>query len=181
MNFFVISDIHGSSTALKKAIDIYKVGNYRKMIICGDLLYHGARNPLPIGYDPKEVISFLNKLKSEIIVVKGNCESDVDGMVLEFPIESYTSQIITENRDIYITHGHKHFSENLNNLNPGTIILSGHTHIPTAEIKDNLYFCNPGSVSLPKGGHKPTYGVLTENRWEVRDLNSGNVNLFVNF
>lgn len=175
MDFFVISDIHGSSTALQKALDIYKKGNYRKIIICGDLLYHGARNPLPEGYNPKGVIELLNAIGNEIVAVKGNCESDVDQMVLSFPINAQYSHIITDSRDIFITHGDKYSPENLPPLSSGSLFISGHTHIPTAEKVGGIFLLNPGSISLPKGGFEPSYGVLNENLWEVRCLSNTNI------
>lgn len=172
MNFFVISDIHGSSAALIKAINIYKKGTYRKLIICGDILYHGARNPLPEGYDPKIVAEILNNIKDELLVVKGNCESDVDSMVLDFPIKSEYSEVITEKRDIFITHGDKHSPNDTSNCKKGSIFISGHTHIPTANEVDGVFLLNPGSISLPKGGFEPSFGLLSENSWEVRSLNN---------
>lgn len=181
MTFFVISDIHGSSTALNKAIKIYQSGNYDKIIICGDILYHGARNPLPEGYAPKEIISILNELKNEIVCVRGNCESEVDSMVLEFPVSSDYSYYLNGKRDMFITHGHIYGQENLPPLKDGSILLSGHTHIPLAESRDGKYILNPGSISLPKGGFNPSYGILTDSLWEVRDLNSQETIISCNF
>ncbi len=173
MTFFVISDIHGSSTALKRALDIYHNGDFNKILICGDILYHGARNPLPVGYEPKEVIKILNSIKKDIIVVKGNCESEVDSMVLEFPVSGEYSYILTPERDIFMTHGHKYSLDKQPPLKLGSLFLYGHTHIPMAEEIDGIYCLNPGSISLPKGGFKPSYGVLSYSKWEVKELESG--------
>lgn len=181
MDFFVISDIHGSTTALKRAIQLYKSGNYQKIIICGDLLYHGARNPLPAGYNPKEVIEILNDIKQDIVAVKGNCESEVDSMVLDFPLESLYSYIYNENREIFITHGHRYNTDNIEFLREGSIVLSGHTHIPKAKMVNGLYDLNPGSISLPKGGFPPSYGILTESSWMVFELESGGNIHSINF
>lgn len=181
MNFFVISDIHGSSLALSQAIEIYKKGLYRKLIICGDILYHGARNPLPEGYNPKEVIDILNNIKDELLVVKGNCESDVDSMVLDFPIMSDYAEVITEERDIFITHGDKYSPDDICKYKNGTIFISGHTHIPTADKKENSFILNPGSISLPKGGFKPSYGIFSNNGWEVRSLKDEKIILSIKF
>lgn len=181
MDFFVISDIHGSSSALKKALELYKKGDYKNLIICGDILYHGARNPLPEGYDPKGVISQLNNIKSEIIAIRGNCESEVDSTVLEFPITGDYSYILTPFRDIFLTHGHIYNQEELPPIKDGSIFLSGHTHVPMAEKIGELFFLNPGSISLPKGGFKPSFGVLSGEGWEVRDLNKTNVILSCTF
>ncbi len=172
MNFFVISDIHGSSAALNDALEIYHSGDFDRILICGDILYHGARNPLPAGHNPKEVIDLLNALKEELIVVRGNCESEVDGMVLDFPINAEYSHVLTEELNIFLTHGHIYNSDNLPPLKDNSIFLFGHTHIPKAVKVDSIYLFNPGSISLPKGGFTPTYGVLTNDLWEVRDLSS---------
>ncbi|MBN2617280.1 MAG: phosphodiesterase [Spirochaetales bacterium] len=172
MNFFVISDIHGSSEALEKALEIYSKGSYRKLIICGDILYHGARNPLPQGYNPQKVIEILNGISNQIVAVRGNCESEVDSMVLNFPLKADYSYILTSNYDIFITHGHIYSPENYPKLNNGSIFLSGHTHIPVGEKNDEIHFLNPGSISLPKGGFSQSYGILTRDSWEVYDLNT---------
>lgn len=181
MLFFVISDIHGSSSALRKALDLYNKGSYDKLIICGDILYHGARNPLPEGYNPKDVVDLLNSIKTEIVAVRGNCESEVDSMVLEFPASADYSYIINSDRDIFLTHGHLYQSGNLPPLRNGSAILSGHTHLPLAEKMGDIYYLNPGSIALPKGGFKPTYGVLSEKSWEVRDLSNSSVILSCKF
>ncbi|MGL1891084.1 MAG: phosphodiesterase [Spirochaetaceae bacterium] len=171
MRFLVISDIHGSITAFKKVLAIFNGGDFDKLLICGDLLYHGARNPLPEGYDPKNLSDLLNSVKESLIVVKGNCESEVDSMVLEFPISGDYSHIITPSLDVFLSHGHIYSPENLPALKANTVFISGHTHIPTADKIGDTYCFNPGSISLPKGGFGPSYGLLTENIWEVRDLN----------
>ncbi len=165
MTFFVISDIHGSALALKKTLDIYKKGDYDKLIICGDILYHGARNPLPEGYSPIEVTEMLNRLKSEIIVVRGNCESEVDQMVLEFPMMSDYTQVFIDRHEIFVTHGHIFSPENLPPICDGSIFFSGHTHIPTANIINNIYCFNPGSITMPKGGFEASFGILTPESW----------------
>ena len=174
MDFFVISDIHGSSLALKKALHIYNNGNFDKILICGDILYHGARNPLPEGYNPKEVIELLNNIKKDIIAVRGNCESEVDSMVLEFPITADYSYMFNGLREVFITHGHVYSCEKLPPLSNGSIFLYGHTHIPAAEFYENIFHFNPGSISLPKNNFKASYGILSNNFWEVRELDSKN-------
>ncbi len=181
MDFFVISDIHGSSTALTKALEIYKKGDFKKLIICGDILYHGARNPLPEGYDPRGVIGQLNEIKSDIIAIRGNCESEVDSMVLDFPITADYSYILNPNREIFLTHGHIFNQEKLPPMKDGSIFLSGHTHIPLADKIDGRFFLNPGSISLPKGGFEPSYGILSTHGWEVSELHQTNVILSCKF
>lgn len=171
--FFVISDIHGSSTSLEAALKIYKSGNFDKLIICGDILYHGARNPLPEGYNPKRVIQILNEVKSDILAVRGNCDSEVDSMVLEFPVKADYSLIITKERELFITHGHLYGPENIPPIKKNCILVAGHTHIPEIQNIDDIYYYNPGSISLPKGGYKASYGVITSSRLEVFELDSG--------
>jgi uncharacterized protein len=175
MTFFVISDIHGSALTLEKALNIYNKGDYNKLIICGDILYHGARNPIPEGYSPVDVTAMLNNIKNEIIVVRGNCESEVDQMVLEFPIMSDYTQVFADQLDIFVTHGHIFSPENLPPIPEKSIFFSGHTHIPTADIIDNMYCFNPGSITMPKGGFEASFGILTPNTWEVRGLDSNSV------
>lgn len=175
MSFFVISDIHGSSSSLKSALELYTKGDYDKLIICGDILYHGARNPIPEGYNPKEVIELLNNIKSDIIAVRGNCESEVDSMVLDFPINADYSYILTPDRDIFLTHGHIYSTTKLPPMKKGSCFLYGHTHIPQGENIDCIYFLNPGSITLPKGGFKPSYGILSGKKWEVRNLYDSNL------
>lgn len=175
MTFFVISDIHGSALALKKALNIYHKGDFDKLIICGDILYHGARNPLPEGYSTVDVTLMLNKLKNDIVVVRGNCESEVDQMVLEFPMMSDYTQVFANALHLYITHGHILSPENLPPIGDGSIFISGHTHIPTADVVDQIYCFNPGSITMPKGGFEASFGVLTPDSWEVRSLENNSV------
>lgn len=172
MKFLIISDIHGSETALQKVLNIYKECDFNKIIICGDLLYHGARNPLPEGYNPKGVYELLNKNKLNIISVRGNCESEVDQMVMEFPVLGDYSYYTIGDRTIFITHGHTYSPDNMPPLNSGDIFVSGHTHIPVNENVKGINIINPGSISLPKGGWEATYGVLTKDKYELKSLNN---------
>ncbi len=172
MELLVISDIHGSSTALDKILEIYNSRKFDKIIICGDVLYHGPRNPLPEGYNPKVVAEKLNSIKSELMVIRGNCESEVDEMVLEFPVMGTYSYYNVGEHDVFITHGHKYNRENLPPLKKDSILLTGHTHIPTGDKTNDIYFFNPGSISLPKGGFEPSYGILNSESWTVYGLNS---------
>ncbi len=159
MKIMVISDIHGKAPALKKVLDIYREENCSLLLILGDILYHGPRNPLPEGYAPQEVVALLNPLKSEILAARGNCDSEVDQMLLEFPIMGDSAQLQLENRRLVLTHGHLEGPGVALPLK-GEIRLSGHTHIPVLEIKEGVCFFNPGSISLPKGGNPPSYGII---------------------
>ena len=150
MKWMVASDIHGSAAYLEKLLEAYKQEKADRMLLLGDLLYHGPRNDLPEGYQPKRVIELLNGMKDDILCVRGNCEAEVDQMVLEFPIMAEYCAIADEKRLIYATHGH-HFNEkNLPPLHKGDILLCGHTHVPKCTEYPEYIYMNPGSVSIPK-------------------------------
>lgn len=170
MKLFFISDIHGSVYYLKKALERFQEEKADYIVILGDILYHGARNPLPLEYNPKEVISLLNSLGDRIIAVRGNCDSEVDEMVIDFPIMSTYSNILYNNRRIFITHGHIYNENNMPPLTDGDVMIHGHTHIPRADKKDNIYIINPGSITLPKEGNPHTYGVLEHNTFIIKSL-----------
>lgn len=174
MKLFVISDIHGSVYYLEKAMKRLEEESADKILILGDILYHGARNPLPKDYNPKGVIEILNNHKEKIIAVRGNCDSEVDEMVLEFPIMSTYSNIIYNDKRLFLTHGHIYNEENMVSLNKGDVFLYGHTHIPRLEKKDEIYYINPGSITLPKEKNPHTYGVLEDDIFEIKDL-EGNI------
>lgn len=169
MKFFVISDIHGSSFALEKVLLSFLKEKADYLIICGDFLNHGPRNPLPKGYDTKSVAAKLNSLKEKIIGIRGNCDSEVDQMMLEFPVSSPTTNIFSsKGYRIFVHHGHDLSEDFISNfLESGSIVVSGHTHIPNLEIKEyknnkKLLFVNPGSISLPKEESKPGYAIIED-------------------
>ena len=150
MKLFIASDIHGSALYCGKLIEGYKREKADRMLLLGDILYHGPRNDLPDGYAPKQVIEMLNALKDEIYSVRGNCEAEVDQMVLKFPVMADYFLLPAGQRMIFATHGHIFNIENLPPLKKGDILLCGHTHVSTCEEKDGYVYMNPGSVSLPK-------------------------------
>lgn len=170
MKLFFISDIHGSLYYLEKVLKIYEEENADYLVILGDELYHGARNPLPEGYNPKGVTELLNKYMDKIIAVRGNCDSEVDEMVLDFPIMSTYSSILYDNKRLFLTHGHIYGEDNLPKLSSGDVLIYGHTHIPVAKKKDDIFIINPGSIALPKDGNPNSYGVLENNIFEIKDL-----------
>ena len=172
MKLMIISDIHGSSYFLSKALDIYKKENCKKLIILGDILYHGPRNDLPFGYAPKEVISLLNPLKNEIMAVKGNCDAEVDQMVLDFDCSTNDRVMDYDNLKIFITHGHHHNIQELNTSENFDVLLHGHTHIPAIIKQDNYYYINPGSISLPKDGTKNSLIIYKDRKFDFRDLDN---------
>lgn len=176
MKLLIISDIHGDADCLERALSVFEDEGCDKIVILGDILYHGPRNDLPSGYAPKRVISMLNPLSEKIIAVRGNCDAEVDGMVLTFPIMADYTRIITDELSIFATHGHKFNTGTDRVLGKGEILLHGHTHILMCQEfgNDNLYL-NPGSISLPKEGNPKTY-MLYENRcFTVKDFDGNTV------
>lgn len=170
MKLFIISDIHGSLYYLKKVMEIFERGNYDKLVILGDELYHGPRNPLPRDYSPKDVIEILNQYRDKIIAVRGNCDSEVDQMVLNYPLMSDYSMIYLGKRRVFLTHGHLYNIDNPLPMSQGDILLYGHFHIPMIEEREGIYFFNPGSISLPKNNSKNSFAILEENRFTIKDL-----------
>ncbi|MBQ5320852.1 MAG: phosphodiesterase [Oscillospiraceae bacterium] len=157
MKLLIASDIHGSAYYCQKLIDRYKEEKADKLILLGDILYHGPRNDLPEEYDPKAVISILNEIKEEIISVRGNCEAEVDAMVLSFPVLADYALLFVDNKTLFLTHGHRFSKENMPPLKKGDLFLSGHTHIPLFEKENGITFINPGSVSIPKENSPHSY------------------------
>lgn len=165
MKLMIASDIHGSACYCRKMADAFQRENADRLLLLGDLLYHGPRNDLPEEYAPKQVISILNSLKQKIFCVRGNCDTEVDQMVLEFPIMADYCILPAGNRLIYATHGHRYHVGALPPMQAGDILLHGHTHIPAWEsFGDNNLYLNPGSVSIPKEGSPHGYMILCGNR-----------------
>jgi len=169
MIYLFASDIHGSAYYMHKLMEAYKRNRASRLILLGDLLYHGPRNDLPREYNPKKTYALLNSLKESIICVRGNCDTEVDQMVLDFPILSdYSSLFLEELGDkmIYLSHGHLKQPP----LKKGDILVSGHTHIPLATQEDGLFLVNPGSVAIPKGGYPPTYSLYEDRTFSILDF-----------
>lgn len=152
MKIMIASDIHGSAYYAEKLMDSYKESGAERLVLLGDLLYHGPRNDLPRDYAPKKVIELLNAAADEILCVRGNCDTEVDQMVLDFPILADYAIIMLGNRLFYLTHGHKYGADNFPNVKCGDGIIQGHTHVPMYEERDGILCINPGSVSIPKDG-----------------------------
>ncbi|MBE6805096.1 MAG: phosphodiesterase [Ruminococcaceae bacterium] len=176
MKWFIASDIHGSAYFCEKLIERYKAEKADKILLLGDILYHGPRNDLPRGYNPKAVIGLLNELKNDILCVRGNCDTEVDQMVLHFPILADYCIITHETKVIYATHGHIFNKEHLPPLNKGDILLHGHTHIPVCEQYDNFTYINPGSVSIPKENSHHGYMIFEDGVFYWRDLDGNVIN-----
>ncbi len=170
MKLLICSDIHGDAESLSLLIERFHKEAADKIIILGDILYHGPRNDLPSGYAPKKVISILSDLKEKIIAVRGNCDTEVDQMVLPFPMLSEYALISADGLTLLATHGHKISSENPP-MTSGTVLLAGHTHIPKIEpIQNGCTYVNPGSVSLPKEENPKTYAVYENRSITVKEL-----------
>ena len=169
MKFLILSDIHGSASCLQTALDSFEKF-CDAIILCGDYLNHGPRNPLPEGWDTKKTAAILNTHKAKIICVRGNCDSEVDQMMLEFPcLNAYTTLFLpgkVDLRRLFIHHGHLYAREELEKWLPkGSVVISGHTHVTVMEESNEIFYFNPGSVSLPKCNDGKTCGILeqTEN------------------
>ena len=170
MKYMFASDIHGSAYCCRRMLEAYERERADRLVLLGDILYHGPRNDLPREYAPKEVIRLLNEKKENLLCVRGNCDAEVDQMVLEFPILADYALLVLEDRNFYLSHGHIYQEGNLPPLQEGDIFVYGHTHVLRAEKKEGRIYLNPGSVSLPKEGNPPTYGVLEEGSFRIRTL-----------
>lgn len=170
MKLLVASDIHGSAYYCRKLLDTYEKEGAQRMILLGDILYHGPRNDLPREYAPKEVICMLNEMKDEIYAVRGNCEAEVDQMVLSFPVLADYMVLFEQGHAIYATHGHVYHEDNLPPVKSGDVLLHGHTHVLRAEKKGDIAIWNPGSVSIPKEGNPPTYALLEDGIFRIKDF-----------
>lgn len=165
MKLLIFSDIHGSLPVAKRILALVETHDPVAVLILGDVLYHGPRNPQPSGYAPKAVAEALSPLASRIIAIRGNCDSEVDAMVLPFPLAAPFSWLLHECPGkplrVFATHGHIFGPQNIPPLQAGDLLLYGHTHVPEAETNtQGIHICNPGSLSLPKQGHPPCYGLL---------------------
>lgn len=170
MKLMIASDIHGSAFFCRKMIEAYEREEADRLLLLGDLLYHGPRNDLPRDYAPKEVIEMLNDKKKDIMAVRGNCDTEVDQMVLKFPILADYAFLSIDGVNIYATHGHIWNPSNLPMLKEGDILLNGHTHVPACEKKEGYIYMNPGSVSIPKQESSNSYMILDEGSFYWKDL-----------
>ena len=152
MKYMIASDIHGSAKWCERLLEAWREEAPDRLILLGDLLYHGPRNDLPDDHAPKDVISQLNEVTVPIVAVRGNCEAEVDQMVLDFPCMADYTIIQDGDRQIFCTHGHLFSPAKLPKLAQGSLFLSGHTHVKRDEIIDGIHVFNPGSVGIPKDG-----------------------------
>ena len=159
MKLMIASDIHGSAFYCEQMIEAYKREGADKLLLLGDILYHGPRNDLPKEYAPKQVIAMLNEYKNEIIAVRGNCDAEVDQAMFQFPMMSDYALLDAGAETFFLTHGHVFNERNLPPLGAGTVLAHGHTHVPELRrLPCGLTLFNPGSVSLPRGGAARSFG-----------------------
>ena len=172
MKLMFASDIHGSAYYCRKMLEAFENEKAERLILLGDILYHGPRNDLPKEYAPKEVIALLNPMKDKIYAVRGNCEAEVDQMVLNFPVMADYCVILADGKAIYATHGHIYNENNLPPLSEGDVLLHGHTHVPNwTPFGTDHWVLNPGSVTLPKENSPHSYLVIKGSKvtWKTLD------------
>lgn len=178
MKIMIASDIHGSEFWCRKLVEAYKNEGAERLVLLGDILYHGPRNDLPEGYAPKKVIEILNGMKDELLCVRGNCDTEVDQMVLSFPILADYAVLTAGERLVYVTHGHNFNGSNLPPMKKGDILLHGHTHVPKCVEHENYVYINPGSVSIPKEDSWHGYIVLDSGVFTWKSLDGETMIVF---
>lgn len=165
------SDIHGSGERCEQLVKRFEEEGAERLVLCGDILYHGPRNGLPNFYDPQQVIKLLNAMKDKIFCVQGNCDAEIDAMVLEFPILPGYAVISEPNRDIIVTHGHIFNEANLPPMKAGDLLVHGHTHIKDLRrMANGAYILNPGSTTVPKDGDFGSYAVYDGDKITIKKL-----------
>lgn len=162
MKWLIASDIHGSAYWCRRLLEAYEKEAADRMILLGDILYHGPRNDLPQEYDPKAVIAMLNGMEIQPLCVRGNCDCEVDQMVLNFPVLADYALLPIGSKTVFVTHGHKFNTSSLPPMAKGDILLHGHTHVPKCEACGDVMYLNPGSVSIPKEGSHHGYMILED-------------------
>ena len=170
MKWLIASDIHGSAQWCRRLLEAWDKEQAGRLLLLGDVLYHGPRNDLPDQYAPKEVIAMLNARRERILCVRGNCEAEVDQMVLEFPVLADYAVLWEGSRLIYCTHGHVYNTGKLPPLQAGDVLLHGHTYIPAWEDHGTFRYLNPGSVAIPKEGSWHGYMTLENGRFLWKDF-----------
>ncbi|MGN0574374.1 MAG: phosphodiesterase [Acutalibacteraceae bacterium] len=170
MKTLIASDIHGSALYCRRLIEEYEREKADRLFLLGDILYHGPRNDLPDEYAPKKVIEMLNEKKDGIFCVRGNCDTEVDQMVLKFPILADYAVLEVGDRLVYATHGHVFNENNLPPLKKGDILLNGHTHVPKCTEHESFVYMNPGSVSIPKENSARGYIILENSVFTWKSL-----------
>jgi putative phosphoesterase len=171
MKLMIASDLHGSLYYSQKMFDRFDAEKPEKLILLGDLLYHGARNELPEGYNTKGLTALLNAHKDRILAVRGNCDAEIDQTVLEFPIMADYLEMYVDGHRFVITHGHVVNEDRMLPHEPGTVLLHGHTHLKVLENRGDFFYVNPGSVSIPKDPDGiGSYMIYEDGKFTIRDL-----------
>ncbi|MBQ0146470.1 MAG: phosphodiesterase [Lachnospiraceae bacterium] len=179
MKYIFASDIHGSAYYCRKLLNVFEHSGAEQLILMGDLLYHGARNDLPEEYGTKDCTQQLNEYAGKIIACRGNCDSEIDQMVLQFPIMSDYNLLNLNGITFFQTHGHLYNPEKLPPMGVCRAFVFGHIHLPVARRQGDVYILNPGSTSIPKGGFPNSYAVLDDNVWTVKDFEGNEIKSMV--
>ena len=176
MKIMFASDVHGDAECARKMLEAYSREGAQKLCLLGDLLYHGPRNDIPSGYDPKSVIAMLNGARESLLCVRGNCDTEVDQMVIDFPILSDSAEVFADGIAMHLEHGHRHGADDPPPLREGELLICGHTHVPRIKPfgKGNVYI-NVGSVSLPKEGNERTYAIYEDGTFRIKTLDGGKI------
>lgn len=177
MKLMFASDIHGAFPSCVQMLKRFDEEKAERLIILGDILYHGPRNDLPAGYAPKEVIRLLNQRKNKLFCIRGNCDTEVDQMVLEFPILAEYALLFLEGKQVFVTHGHNFNTSQPPLIADGDILIHGHTHIQTIDTSNGYVYINPGSVSLPKDNNEKSYMTYENGLFQVKTLAEGTVQM----
>ena len=175
MKWMIASDLHGSYYYAQQLQQAFEREQADRLLFLGDLLYHGPRNDLPRDYAPKKVIPLLNSLAPKLLCVRGNCDAEVDQMVLNFPVLADYAVLPVGQRLVYVTHGHVFNLNHLPPLAPGDILLHGHTHVPACEDCGDFMYLNPGSVSIPKESSPHSYMVFESGVFSWKNIETGEV------
>ncbi|WP_220718173.1 phosphodiesterase [Agarivorans litoreus] len=170
---FVCSDIHGDYQALLLTLAAFERSGASHLVCLGDVLNHGPRNPVPEHYAPTKVAAALNRIAEHIIAVRGNCDSEVDQALCEFPLLAEYNQLLLASRKVFLCHGHTYNPSKLPPLAEGDLFVSGHSHVPQADYQEKCFVLNPGSVSMPRQGWPRSYALIDETKMQVINL-SGN-------
>lgn len=181
MKWLIASDIHGSAYYCRKLLEAFEKESADRILLLGDILYHGPRNDLPRDYAPKKVIAMLNPLSDILLCARGNCDTEVDQMVLTFPILADYALLWADKKLIFATHGHNFNSANLPAIKKDDILLHGHTHIPVCEESDTHTYLNPGSVSIPKENSPHSYMTFDGKEFLWKDLEDENLKTYKSY
>jgi len=170
MKYIIASDIHGSAHWCRKLVENFHREEAERLILLGDILYHGPRNALPEEYDPMSVAAMLNAPELCTLGVRGNCDAEIDQMVLDFPMFCDYALLGWKKRSIVLSHGHIFSPDNLPPMRKGDVFISGHIHVPVCEEKNGVLCLNPGSVSIPKEDSTYSYLLFDEGLFQWKDM-----------